>query len=90
VWNPNPSLKAPEIVYRHGDKMMSVRLTGTLDRPILSEPEELFTGFYAFGAGSTIPNYSMTKDGDHFILVKQTGASLNVVLNWFETLTRVK
>ena len=88
MWNPN--LKDPEIVYRNGDKMMSVRLTTTSDGPKPTTPELVFSGFYAFGAGNTIPNYSMTKDGQHFILVKQSGASLNVVLNWFETLKGVK
>jgi Tol biopolymer transport system component len=85
-WNP----RGGEIFYRNGNRMMSVRLTGTPDRPDLTLPEELFSGFYAFGVGSANPNYSIAKDGDHFILVKQSGASVNVVLNWFETLKRVK
>jgi Tol biopolymer transport system component len=86
VWNP----KGGELFYRNGNRMMSVRLTGTPERPDFTLPEELFSGFYAFGGANTIPNYSMTKDGDHFILVKQSGASVNVVLNWFETLKRLK
>ena len=90
LWNPNRNLKDPEIVYRKGDKMMSVRLTLTPDGPKPTTPTELFSGFYAFGGGNTIANYSMAKDGDHFILAKQSGAALNVVLNWFETLKRVK
>lgn len=49
----------------------------------------LFSGRYAFGGGLTIPNYSVSTDGQHFILVKgRSSTTLNVVLNWFETLGR--
>ena len=35
-------------------------------------------------------NFSVTSDGERFIFVKESGASLNVVLNWFEELKRVR
>ena len=84
-WNP----KGGEIFYRNGDRLMSVRMTMTPAGPSLTEPAVLFSGRYAFGGGLTIPNYAVTADGDHFILVKErAGASLNVVLNWFEEIEK--
>jgi Tol biopolymer transport system component len=90
LWNPVWNLKGGEIFYRSGDKMMSVRLTVTPAGATLTPPVELFSGRYAFGNGNTMANFSVTSDGERFILVKQSGASLNVVLNWFEELKRVK
>ena len=42
-------------------------------------------GSYAYGAGFTIPNFDVSRDGQRFVMVKQeSGAGrLNVVLNWF-------
>ena len=80
VWNPN----GREILYRIDDKMMSVDVTTS---PVLklSPPRLLFEARYAYGAGITIPNYDISRDGQRFIMVKpETGAGrLNVVLNWF-------
>jgi len=86
VWNPN----GKEIFYRSGDKMMSVEVTTTADIK-LSNPRMLFEQRYAFGAGITIPNYDVTRDGEHFIMVKdEAGAGrLNVVFNWFTELNRL-
>jgi len=57
----------------------------------LSTPRMLFEQRYAYGAGITIPNYDVTPDGQHFIMVKDeiTGGRLNVVLNWFAELNRL-
>jgi Tol biopolymer transport system component len=83
-WNP----KGGEIFYRNGERMMSVRMTDPAG-PSLSEPVALFSGRYAFGGGLTIPNYSVTADGNHFILVKErSGATLNVVVNWLAGIER--
>jgi hypothetical protein len=80
-WHP----QGGEIFYRQGERMMAVRMTTTPSGPSLSEPVALFAGRYAFGGGLTIPNYSVSADGEHFILVKErSGATLSVVLNWFE------
>jgi Tol biopolymer transport system component len=87
VWNP----KGGEIFYRSGTRMMSVRMTMMPAGPSLSPPATLFSGRYAFGGGLTIPNFAVANDGDHFIVVKeQSGAHLNVVLNWFDELGAVK
>ena len=90
AWNPVWNRNGGEIFYRSGDKMMSVRVAITPAGATLTPPVELFSGRYAFGNGNTMANFSVTGDGERFILVKQSAASLNVVLNWFETLKRVK
>jgi Tol biopolymer transport system component len=90
VWNPMWNPKGGEILYRSGDKMMSVRLTVTPTGPVRDSPVPVFSGRYAFGGGFTIPNFGMTHDGQRVILVKRSGADLNVVLNWFEELMGVK
>ena len=70
--------------------MMSVRMTMTPPGRRFAAAM-LFSGRYAFGGGLTIPNYAVANDGDHFIVVKeQSGAHLNVVLNWFDELGPVK
>jgi serine/threonine protein kinase len=49
---------------------------------------ELFEQHYAFGAGITIANYDVSRDGKRFLMVKdEAGAGrLNVVLNAFREL----
>ena len=54
----------------------------------------LFEGQYQTGAPSTLgPNYDVSSDGKHFVMVREDEASANteihVVLNWFEELTRL-
>jgi Tol biopolymer transport system component len=80
VWNADGT----EIFYRVDDKMMVVRVT-TSPTLKLSSPETLFDGRYAYGAGVTIPNFDVSRDGRRFVMVKpESGAGrLNVVLNWF-------
>ena len=79
VWNPN----GKEIFYRIDDRMMAVQVT-TSPALKLSSPEVLFEGRYAYGAGITIPNFDVSRDG-RFIMVKpkSDAGRLNVVLNWF-------
>jgi len=80
IWNPN----GHEIFYRMDDKMMAVDVT-TSPALKLSSPTILFEARYAYGAGITIPNFDVSRDGQRFIMVKpESGAGrLNVVLNWF-------
>jgi Tol biopolymer transport system component len=80
LWNPN----GKEIFYRIDDKMMVVDVT-TSPTMKLSSPRQLFEARYAYGAGITIPNFDISRDGQRFIMVKpEPGAGrLNVVLNWF-------
>ena len=80
VWNPN----GKEVFYRIDDKMMAVDVT-TTPALRLSAPTVLFDARYGYGAGVTMPNFDVTRDGQRFIMVKPvTGAGrLNVVLNLF-------
>lgn len=80
VWNPN----GKEIFYRVGDKMMSVVVTFGGGDVTLSQPVPLFERRYAYGAGITIPNYDVTRDGQRFLMVKDesTAGRLRVILNW--------
>ena len=64
--------------------MMAVDVT-TSPALKLSSPKMLFEARYACGAGITISNFDVSRDGQRFIMVKpESGAGrLNVVLNWF-------
>ena len=91
IWNPN----GKEIFYRSGNKMMVVDVSTAPD-VMLSPPRLLFEQRYAFGAGITIANYDVTRDGQRFLMIKDTAAtdqtatatpaSMVVVLNWLEEL----
>jgi eukaryotic-like serine/threonine-protein kinase len=86
IWNPN----GKEIFYRSGNRMMVVEVSTAPD-VALSPPRLLFEQRYAFGAGITIPNYDVTRDGQPFVMVKDESSAgrLRVVLNWFSELTRL-
>jgi eukaryotic-like serine/threonine-protein kinase len=83
LWNP----KGGEVFYRSGDKMMAVTV-GSGQEPALSQPHMLFERRYAYGATITIANYDVSRDGQRFLMVRNTTESshLNVALNWSEEL----
>lgn len=80
AWNPN----GQEIFYRIGDRMMAVDVTALGNELQLSAPRQLFSRAYAYGAGITIANYDVTKDGQRFLMVRDdtTVGRLRVILNW--------
>jgi hypothetical protein len=80
VWNPN----GLEIFYRIGDRMMAVDITPAGTDLQLSVPRQLFARPYAYGAGITIANYDVSRDGQRFIMIRDDAAvgRLRVVLNW--------
>ncbi len=80
VWNPN----GKEIFYRIGDRLMAVDVTATGNELRLSPPRTLFTRAFAYGAGITLANYDVTRDGQRFLMVRSDtqAARLRVVLNW--------
>ena len=86
VWNRN----GRELFYRSGNKMMAVDIT-TQPGFSAGKPQMLFEGPYRTG-GLAMPNYDVSLDGQHFLMVKgseqaQAAATqINVVLNWFEEL----
>ena len=81
VWNRN----GRELFYRDRNKMMAVETT---TQPSFSagKPRMLFEGQYVPGSGPEFPNYDASPDGQHFLMIKESRARLNVVLNWFEEL----
>ena len=56
----------------------------------LSQPRVLFEQRYAYGAGITVANYDLSRDGQRFLMAKdEAGAGrLNVVLNAFADLVK--
>jgi hypothetical protein len=54
-------------------------------------PRLLFEQRYAFGSAVTVANFDVSADGERFVMVKDESGSgrLNVVLNWFDELTRL-
>ena len=89
LWSPTGT----ELFYRNGDRMMAVAVSYGPDLT-LAKPSMLFEGQYQTGAPSTLgPNYDVSSDGKHFVMVREDEASANteihVVLNWFEELTRL-
>jgi serine/threonine-protein kinase len=88
AWNPN----GRELFYRSGEKMMATDIT---TQPSFSagKPRVLFEGQYIPTPG-TAPNYDVSPDGQHFLMLKSSGSEqvgptqINVVLNWFEELKR--
>jgi Tol biopolymer transport system component len=85
VWARN----GEELFYRNGDRMMAVDITAD---PTFSAgtPSLLFEGPYQL-SGGTRPNYDVTPDGQHFLMVNLSEQEspvtrLTVVLNWFEEL----
>jgi Tol biopolymer transport system component len=84
MWNPN----GKEIFYRNADKMMAVTIS-TSPTVVLSRPQALFEQRYAFGAGITIPNYDVSRDG-RFVMIKDDASAgrLNVEVNWLPSLAR--
>jgi len=88
MWNPN----GREMFYRSGRKMMAVDIA---TRPgfAAGKPRVLFEGEYV-PTPLTFPNYDVSPDGQHFLMLKPAEAAegapsqINVVLNWFEELKR--
>jgi serine/threonine-protein kinase len=88
VWNPN----GRELFYRSGDKMFAVDVA-TQPGFSAGKPRMLFEGKYE-PAPATFPNYDVSADGQHFLMLKlmeqaeEAPTQINVVLNWFEELKR--
>ena len=69
--------------------MMSVSVS-TRPELTLSQPKLLFEGRYTYGQNLTTANYDVDPTGQRFLMVKDEagGGRVNLVLNWFEDLTR--
>lgn len=89
VWAPN----GRELFYVNGDKMMAIEISigPTFE---ISSPRQLFEGGYlSRSANPSIPNYEISSDGHHFLMIrseqKMAPTKLHVILNWFEELKRL-
>jgi Tol biopolymer transport system component len=85
-WNSN----GRELFYRNGNRFMSVTIT---ESPQIgaSTPQLLFEGSFTFGSSITLPNYSVSRDGQRFAMIRDVPGKetrINVVVNWFEELRR--
>ena len=82
-WMPN----GKELLYRNGNKWMSVSL---LMEPTLTAkaPQILFTKSFKVSSNS---DYDVSPDGQQLVVIQDEpgSESFNVVLNWFEELKRL-
>ncbi len=70
--------------------VVDVTLQPTL---VAGKPRVLYEGQF-LSSPATTPNYDVSRDGQHFLMVKAAGAveapnQINVVFNWFEELKRL-
>jgi hypothetical protein len=78
--------RSGELFYRNGDNIMAVS-TETTPTFKYGTPRLLFEKALL----ATLGGYDVTPDGKRFLIIRsreteQTGAQINVVLNWFEEL----
>jgi hypothetical protein len=77
-----------ELFYRNGNQILAVGVAG---HPLLvvGRPQTLFTLPFVHANG---PSYAVTRDGQHFLMVRESetepARQLNVVVNWFAELKR--
>ncbi len=87
MWAPS----GRELFYRNGNQMMAVEIT---TEPTFTHgtPKLLFEGeYFSYGPRAV---YDVAPDGPRFLMIKEseeelTATQINVVLNWFEELTRL-
>lgn len=82
VWSRDGS----ELFYRTSQHLMAVGVDLS-DRFQAETPRALFEAYYEFGAG---PNYDVSPDGEHFVMVEEGESagesSLILITNWFTEL----
>jgi Tol biopolymer transport system component len=71
------------IFFRNGMQFLAVDVT-TSPTVQLSAPTVLFERRYAFGPNITIANYSLSKDGNDFLLVSAGADHLSLIFNWLQ------
>ena len=89
LWSPT----GRELFYREGLAMMAVRVRTDPDFST-NKPEKLFEGRYGSEPISAHASYDVSRDGQRFLMVKDLGGfappdKLQLVLNWFDELTRL-
>ena len=89
MWAPN----GEELFYINGNKMMAMEIS-TAPKFEASSPRQLFVSEYLIsGANPSIPNYDISSDGYHFVMIRseqeKAPTRLHVILNWFDELKRL-
>lgn len=76
------------IFYRSGQQLLAVDVTISPEVR-LGPPRVLFDRRYEFGPNLTFPNFSISRDGSEFLMVKEQsgGRHLNLMLNWFQSIS---
>jgi len=78
LWRPD----GKRIFFRNGLQFMAVDVTTAGQKVELSAPKTLFEHAYSFGPNITIANYSLSRDGRHFLVVNGTSGHLSLIFNW--------
>jgi len=72
------------IFFRQGQQMLAVDVT-TSPTVRLGAPTVLFERRYSWGLNLTIANYSLSKDGREFLMVREEGGQyLSLIFNWLQ------
>ena len=81
-----------ELFYRYDDQLWAVDVE-TEPGFEAGSPSVLFDAPYTSLSNGMTPNYDVSLDGQHFLMVQQTGVAretpVSVVLNWHEELKRL-
>jgi serine/threonine-protein kinase len=87
---PRWSAGGREVYYRGRDSLMAVPFDGRAREPVMGKPVPLFRDEYDWGAGITVANYDVTRDG-RFLMLRREARSgdLRLVVNWTEELKRI-
>ncbi|MBL8203177.1 MAG: PD40 domain-containing protein [Blastocatellia bacterium] len=87
VW----SKSGKELFYRAGDKVMAVTIS-TASGFQASAPQPAFTGLSGFNAGTLLPTYDVTPDGQRIVILKgehdTAPTQLHAIVNWFSDLQK--
>ena len=81
--HPLWSADGKRIFYRSGQKLLAVDVT-TTPQVSLGAPVQILERRYEFGINLTFPNFSLSRDGKQFLVVKgETGGQhLSLIVNW--------
>jgi serine/threonine-protein kinase len=86
MWHPGGG----ELIYRQGNRMMSVAVRADSQGLELGKPVILFEQRFETGTSITFPNFDIGPDGRFVVIRNQANSGrLDVVLNWTEELKRL-
>ena len=79
VW----SLNGTELFFRRGNQMHVVKIAFTTEL-VVETPHQLFERRFDRDPGGNLPNYDVTADGQHFVMLRptQTPHEIRLTLDW--------